>query len=509
METIVEQLNRNFEKYPDKTAIIHENRRISYRTTYETANKLAWTLIEKGVSKGDRVALIMQKSPEHVISFLAVTIAGGIVVPVDPTQPKHTVQYLLDLVQPKALVLDATYKDLILSCELPCPSANIVLDGEEPSPAFTTWKDVCDLPLTDYPQIKINKEDVVYLNFTSGSTGLPKGAVTTHAHIYWNTRSAVDSLALRHDDVHICMFPVFMHPHELFARALFLGGTIVLVDSVRPKTITKMINEHGVTCMMAIASIWEMILRQRDGCSHGLQSLRLAESGGMFTSPGLVHDFQQCFGLPITPVWGSTETTGVALVAGNGAGYFPGSMGKPCPTYQVGIIGEDGQPLPVGEMGEMVIRGPAVCEQYFNNRLETHKQICDGWFFTGDIVLRDDDNNFFFVDRKERMMKVAGMKVFPSEIEKVLSRHPMVEEVAVTKDHHHTHGEIPKAHIVLKAGADANKADFRKFCEDNLARYKVPRIIEFREVLPKTSGGKVLWRELQMMDKTNNHRMAG
>ena len=495
--TIVEQLRQNAENHPEKTAIYFEKSRFSHNDCYKIANALAKLLLEVGVNKGDRVGLLLRKTPEAILSFYGVATAGGVVVPIDYNQPSVDMQYILDLTRPAAMIVDSQLQSLVSQLALPCPNDSIVVVGKKAKDDFHEWESVLASKTSELPEMKIEESDVVYLNFTSGTTGTPKGAVTSHSHIYWNTMSAIDSLGLTHDDVHLCMFPVFVHPHELFARALFLGGTSVLVDSIYPKSIAKAMSEHHVTSMMAISPIYKTLLPYYKSPSFDFSSLRVPESGGMHTSPALIEQFKERFKVPIYPVWGSTEATGIALATPLTEKYKPGSMGKPCPYYEVKIMGEDGREAPVGEVGEMAIKGPAVCTEYYNDPDESEKCVMGGWFFTGDLIRKDEEGYFYFVDRKSRMMKVAGMKVFPLEIEEVLSHHPKIAEVAVIKVMDGLHGEVPKAFIVSKNGVTINKSEIRKYCETMMSKYKLPRIIEFRDKLPRTTGGKILYRELE------------
>jgi len=495
--TIVEMLRRNAENYPEKTAICFEKSRISHNDCYKIANALAKLLLEVGVNKGDRVGLLLHKAPEAILSFYGVATAGGVVVPIDYNQPLVDIQYILELTRPAALIVDSQLQPLLSRLTLSCPNDSIVVVGKKSKGDFHEWESVLASTTSELPDMKVKESDVVYLNFTSGTTGTPKGAVTSHSHIYWNTISAIEGLGLTHDDVHLCMFPVFVHPHELFARALYLGGTSVLVDTIYPKSIAKAISEHRVTSMMAISPIYKTLLPYYKSPSFDFSSLRIPESGGMHTSPALVRKFKERFTVPIYPVWGSTEATGIALATPLTEEYKPGSMGKPCPHYEVKIIGEDGREAPLGEVGEMAIKGPAVCTEYYSDPDETKKCVMDGWFFTGDLVKQDEEGYFYFVDRKARMMKVAGMKVFPLEIEEVLSQHSKIAEVAVIKVIDGLHGEVPKAFIVSKNGVTINKSEIRKYCETMMSKYKLPRIIEFRDKLPRTTGGKLLYRKLE------------
>lgn len=497
--TLVEMLHRNAQLFPDKTAIVFKENRISHRTLYENSHALAGYLLQLGLKKGDRVGYLLEKSPEAIISFLGVAAAGGVVFPLDHFQPASHLNYVLNLTRPFTVIMDEKFRSLITDAQWPFPADRIITINCEASDRRThALEEILAGEGTQSADVSINEDDIVYLNFTSGSTGVPKGAVTTHANIYWNTRSAVESLSLVHDDIHLCMFPVFVHPHELFARALYLGGTMVLVESIYPKSIIKALTQHNVTCMMAIASIYETLIRHYEISPFELPSLRIPESGGMHTNASMAAKFEQSFGVPMIPVWGSTETCGIALAAPTVTPNRPGSTGIPCAYYEAKVIDENGAVLPPGEIGEMLIRGPAVCTSYYNNLEETAKSMKDGWFCTGDMVKKDSEDRFYFVDRRARMMKVAGMKVYPTEIEEVLTSHPDITEATVVKVKDRLHGVIPKAIIVSHNGLETDKNLIRRYCEERLPKYKVPRVIEFVDRLPKSPGGKVLWKNLQI-----------
>jgi long-chain acyl-CoA synthetase len=366
-----------------------------------------------------------------------------------------------------------------------------------PKNGYYSWEEIINQKNVEALDINIQEDDPVYLNFTSGSTGIPKGALTTHANIYWNTKSAVESLGLNQDDIHLCCFPVFNHPHELFARALFLGGTMVLTDDTLPKTIASAVSEHGVTCLMAISVIYENLVHY-NASPLELRTLRLAESGGMYVRPALAEAFKNRFNIPIIPVWGSTEATGIALAMPVKGECRSGSMGKPCPYYEVKIVDEDGTELDRDEVGEMAVKGPAVCSKYFDNPEETEKHIRDGWLYTGDLVKKDNEGYFYFIGRKSGMIKVAGLRVYPAEIEEVLITHPEVKEAAVVKLQDSVLGEVPKAVVVLKSNSAVNQEELRKYCARRIAKYKVPATIEFVKELPKTPSGKIQYQKLQL-----------
>jgi len=494
--TIVEMLEKNAALFPEKTAIIYKETKISYREFYESSNALASFLISIGFKKGGRVGLLTKKDPQAIISFLGAAAAGGIVFPIDYNQTVADIQYILNLIKPSVLVVTEDFQRLLFKLSRSCSDDKIIVIGKKMKNRCHTWGEILAQDTRRKPEVKVEEDDIVYLNFTSGSTGVPKAAVATHANIYWNTVASTKSLKLTSDDIHLCLFPVFGHPHELFARPIYLGGTIVLVDNISPKTIAQAILDHSVTIIMAVASIYETLVRFRMAHILNSSSLRIAESGGMHVNPTLAERFKECFKIPITPVWGSTETMGIALATPVNSGIRSGSTGIICPYYEAKIVGEDGEELGHNEIGEMVIKGPAVSSGYFRNPDETEKCMKDGWFFTGDLLKKDADGYFYFVGRKSGMMKVAGMKVFPIEIEDVLSAHPKIAEVAVVKVQDALHGEVPKAVIVLNDGTTTDKSDIRKYCEERLSRYKIPRVIQFVPELPKNQGGKILYKKL-------------
>lgn len=269
-----------------------------------------------------------------------------------------------------------------------------------------------------------------------------------------------------------------------------------MIDSIYPKAIATAISEYRVTCMMAVASIYDTLARLPLSFPFDLSSLRIPESGGMYTHPTLEQKFKERFGVPIIPVWGSTETSGIVLVSPVAGERRPGSMGKPSTYYQVKVVGENGEELPPGEVGEMAVKGPGVCSGYYDQPEETAIYMKDGSFFTGDMVETDGEGYYYFASRRTGMMKVAGVKVFPLEIENVLLNHPKIEAVAVVKIQDRLRGEVPKAVIVAKKGVEISKDEILKYCEIKMSRNKIPSVIEFRNELPKTPGGKILYREL-------------
>lgn len=498
--TLVEMLERNAREVCGKPALIYWDRVMDYASLNEAANRLSHRLIEMGLKKGDRIGMMLPRVPELVITFLASAKAASIAVPINFELPDFMISAALGKITPKFIVAGAAFAGHALKSLPEGSDTRIIIVGEGDGP-FIKWDGLLASGSPENPLLEASFEDVVYLNCTSGSTGNSKGALTTHANIYWNTVASVEALALKSEDVHLCMFAPFAHPHEIFARPLFLGGTMVLVDIVSPKAIAAAITRHRVTCMMGLAPMYDNLLELLDYREYDLSSLRIPESGGMYTRPDLINRFSSRLGVSIVPVWGSTETTGIALANTPGGLTPSGSVGKPCPSYEVRLVDESGADVAPGEVGELIFKGPAVVSGYFE--ADANSSFMGGWYYSGDLATKDTDGYYYFVERKSGMMKVAGLKVYPAEIEKVLLEHPDIKEASVIAARDELRGEVPKAFIALKNGKALASRDIARFCKDRLAHYKIPRIIEFMDALPKTTSGKINKKALQVLQTEN------
>jgi acyl-coenzyme A synthetase/AMP-(fatty) acid ligase len=489
--TLVEILEKNAKDIPEKTAIIYRDRKLTYRELNKLVNRLANFFISTGVKKGDRIGIMLPRIPELIICFLAIAKVHAIAAPISFELPPEKIQNILHSITPAFLITHGTYTNLVQKAVNEINIQIITVGVGHQEKRYLSLNEIMKRETGNNPSLDIQINDVVYLNYTSGSTGNPKGAITTHANIYWNTVASIDALRLVPDDIHLCMFAPFAHPHEIFARPLYLGGTIILVDKIYPKSIAEAISRHKVTCMMGLAPMYENLLDMLEHKNYDLSSLRIPESGGMYTRTEIIERFKQKIGVPIIPVWGSTETTGIALANRPGKDIPSGSVGKPCLSYEVKIVNEEGKELPHEEIGEMIFKGPAVVQGYYEDTLNNHECFKDGWYYSGDLGKKDKEGNFYFIERKTGMMKVAGLKVYPLEIELTLMEHPDIKEAAVIPIKDRLRGEVPRAIIVTKNGKRLTKKEVWGFCKERLPHYKLPRKVEIRDSLPKIGSGKI------------------
>ena len=500
--TLGKILQRNSQQYPDKVSLASFDRSITFGQLNEMVNKLANGLLNLGLDKGDRVAVLLPKVPEVIISFLAVARAGGIIFPVNFKLKSHDLKSIFNYVSPAVVISEYGFAPLLEKHLLPQhPFAKIIyLGGKRGRKEGYYIDDIINDESDEMPDMRIKESDVVYLNYTSGTTGLPKGVMTTHANIIWNSVAAIDTFNLNHNDVHMSMFQVYAHPHELFARGLYLGGTSILVDSIFPKTVARAVTEFKVTALMAVPYLFKSLIPLAANKEYDFSSLGIIEAGGMHSSPELVNHFEERFNKRYLPVWGSTETTGIAVANRPHYDYRPGSIGKSCINYDVRVVNSQGEEVADDEEGEMVVKGPAVMQGYFNLPSETESVLRNNWYYTGDIVQRDKDGFLYFLGRKTGMMKIGGMRVYPLEIVEAISAHPSVDEVAVVAERDSMRGEKPIAFVTLKKGESLSSGELKGFLRARLADYKIPRTIEFIKELPKTASGKIIKGELEKRD---------
>ncbi len=488
-----ELLRANAARVPDAPALLADDRQLTWAQLDAEVDRVAALLQGVGVGPGDGVGFIIEKRPEVVTGFLACARIGAVMAPVNfKLHPDH-IRDQFRTAGLRAVFVEAAYDELLkqLLPQLPDPRKIIYVAGRGRH-GETSYEDAAGSP----EPVEVSPDEVVYLNYTSGTTGRPKGAMTTHAQINFNALTAFDRPGvegLGFDDGHVFlgMFSVFAHPHELFHRSLLCGGPFVIMDSLSPRVIAETIERFGVTWMMAVPSFYEMLLDHAESGALDLGSLRVLESGGAWVSAGMLERMERRFGAGFMPVWGCTEATGVALAMRPDRPRRPGSSGKPVSGYEVRIVDDRGRDCPPGQPGELIIRGPAVALGYINQPEETLRAFRDGWYYTSDLMEWTEDGFVQFVGRRSEMLKVGGIRVYPLEIERVLKAHPEIRDVVVVRAEERIRGEIPRAVVACYPGSEVSVRQLKQYCRDRMAVYQVPRIIEFWEEIPKLPNGKI------------------
>ncbi len=485
-QTLTETLLCRASATPDKIFIRSGRGNFSYQDTLEQAGRLAGFLAAKELPDGARICLLLPRIPELILAFLAARLAGCLPAPVNYLDHPEQVRRAVQAVAPAAIIMDeSAVSGKVVDRLRDCGALLISLSAEPGDRRILRWADCLSCPPLAAPRQQ-QPDSLAYLNFTSGSTGQAKAALCTEANLYWNTRAAAEAFQLTAEDVHLCMFAAFAHPHELFCRALYTGGSLALLPEISPKAVIRAVREYKVTCMMGLAALYKMMAEHCGGTA--LPSLRIAESGGMFTPPALHRSFLAAFKTPLLAVWGSTETTGIAIANTPSCRRDDGSLGRVCPHYQARVADEQGRDVPAGEIGELLLAGPGVTAGYWGGvPLAAH----EGWCRSGDLVRQDAEGFYHFAERQSGLIKVAGLKVYPLQVEQALLEHPGIREAAVVGMEEKRHGCVPKAFVTAQPGVQLEEEDLVQHCRQRLAAYMVPKAFRLLEALPTTGSGKI------------------
>ncbi len=528
-------LERSADKFPNHRATVFPGALghrlyegvLTYRQLVDAANRFANALISLGVKKGDRVAVHLPNSPQFLISFFGAFKAGAIVITFNPVYTAPEIERQLNDCGAETIVTMTRFYPMVSQVRAKTMVKRVIVtnikdyfhpllkilytlarekkagDRVKTDPKDHDFLGLLARSSAVRPNVSIKPEDVALLQYTGGTTGIPKGAVLTHRNLVSNVMQ-VD--AWRTDiepgkEVALCVLP-FFHVYGLLVgmiHAVYNAGAMILFPRFEIESVFAAIDKYKPTNFPGVPTLYNAIRANPDVKNHDLKSIRVCISGAAALPLEVQTQFEKLTGGKLVEGYGLTETSPVATCNPINGTRKVGSIGLPLPDTQVKIVDPENprRDLPVGEVGEVAIKGPQVFRGYWNRADETSKVLFDGWFTTGDIGKQDDDGYFYIVERKKDMINVGGFKVFPRDVEEVLFKHPKIQDASVVGVKDEYSGEAPKAFVVLKPGQTATVQEILDFCGQNLAKFKVPKSVEFRDALPKTIIGKVLRRTLQ------------
>ncbi|NYZ17965.1 AMP-binding protein [Azospirillum sp. RWY-5-1] len=484
---------------PDATALIAGNARRSFAALDAESDALAHTLQELGIVRGDRVAVMLDNSVDYVAALFGILKAGGVYVPVNPSTRPDKLAFLLADCGVKALFTAATLARVVLPALPQAPSVgSVVWVGRELPPGATaTDRLYADAVAGGGRPAEVGgiDGDLAVIAYTSGTTGVPKGVMLTHANQIAATRAIAGYLGNRPDDVVLCVLPLtFGYGLSQVLTAALVGFTLVLERSFAfpAETLGRMV-EHRVTGLPGVPTIFSTLLGLDALATADLSSLRYITNAAAPLSPAHLRRLTERFpNAAFYSMYGATEcATRISFLDPARLADKPGSVGKAMPDCEAWIIDEDGRPAAPGVVGELVVRGANVMRGYWNQPEETARRLRDGVFHTGDLFRADEDGFLHFVGRKDDMFKCRGEKVSPKEVEAALYELPGIAEAAVLGVPDTADGMAVKAFIVPREGAEVTEAAIRQHCRGRLEGHLVPKFIEFRAELPKTDSGKV------------------
>ncbi|MBE3590759.1 MAG: long-chain fatty acid--CoA ligase [Firmicutes bacterium] len=503
---------------PDGTAVRLGSFRMTYRELHGAAAAFAAGLQRLGVKKGDRIALMLPNLPQYVIAYYGAMIAGAIVAQVNPLYVERELEHLLndsgaevivalDALMPRVeAVRGRTRLRRAIVVRTPGAGAAGAPAGAEPAGPdvpFALPFEAVAVPAAPAPVEIDPKEDVAVLQYTGGTTGTSKGAMLTHFNLAANALQIATWVSdiLGEDEVILTALPLF-HSYGMTVCmnfAVHTGGTMLLVPRFEPQAVMDLIRAFRPTSFPGVPTMYVAINNLPGVTPEDLSSLRVCNSGGAAMPVEVMREFERRTGATVVEGYGLSEASPVTHTNPTTGLRKPGSIGLPVPDTECRIVDLDTgeRDVPVGEIGELCIRGPQVMKGYWNRPEETAEALRDGWLYTGDIARMDDDGYFYITDRKKEMIIAGGYNVYPREVEEVLFAHPGVKEAAVVGIPDPYRGETVKAFVVPKPGVTLTADELAAHCRAHLAAYKVPRAYEFRDDLPKSMVGKVLRRVLR------------
>ena len=523
-------LETTAEKYPNQPCTIFKGAKISYQEMVKLTDQLAAGLASLGIEKGDRVGLFIPNTPQFVMAYFAVLKIGGVVVATNPLYSAHEIEHQANDSGMEVMIVMSNFYNRVKEVQAKTKIRQLVVTNiKETLPSvlrflFTLTKEkksgfrvdlaegdvwmqdlMAGFQPEDRPQVEVGPDDIAVFQYSGGTTGTPKAAIAMHRNLVANTVQvkAWFHIAIEGHEVVLMSIPLY-HVYGMVAGmnlALAIGASMVMIPDARDiKDTLDNLQKYKATLFPAVPTLYNAINNWPDVVAgkYDLSSIKACISG----SAALLRETKERF-----------ETlTGGVLFEGFGLSEAPtathcnplsgenrvGSIGLPLPDVEARIVSLDDEEtvLDVGEIGELVIKGPQVFKGYFGMPTETKNTLRGEWLYTGDIARMDEQGYFYIVDRKKELIKPGGFQVWPREVEETIQDHPKVMDVGVAGIPDPYRGETVKAWVVLKPGEELDADDIRAWCKERLAKYKVPTEVEFRDELPKTTVGKILRREL-------------
>ncbi|MFI6499468.1 long-chain fatty acid--CoA ligase [Nonomuraea typhae] len=496
---------------PDRTALVFGALRLPYSMVNSIANQVANLLAARGIGRGDKVALLCPNVPYFPFVYFGILKAGATVVPLNVLLTPREITYHLTDSDAKAFF-----------CFEGSPELPMGARGREAAGAVPGCEHFVVLPATplateseygealwaaldgmsgEFETAQTSPDDVAAILYTSGTTGLPKGAELTHQNMLINTLVSDQMFpADPEGDVSLAVLPLF---HSFGQTAVMnvsvrRRAALVLQPRFEPGQTLELMREEKVTMFAGVPTMfWALLSKIHADGGEAPRTLRVAVSGGAACPVEVLKDFESAFGIAILEGYGLSETSPVASFNQLSRPTKPGTIGFPVWGVQMRLVDDAWNTVEGEGPGEIAIRGHNVMKGYYGRPEDTAEVLRDGWFRTGDLATRDEDGYYSVVDRTKDMIIRGGFNVYPRELEEVLMTHPAVSLVAVVGVPHPSHGEEVKAYVIPAPGATVGEEELVAWCKENMAAYKYPRVVEFRESLPMTATGKILKRELR------------
>jgi len=485
-------------KFPDRLAILYEDRYFTYQELNDRVNLLANAFLQLGLKKRDKVAVLLFNSNHFAEIYFATVKAGGIFTPINFRFAPEEVRYILDHSDACFFLFGEEFSDLVETIRSKLTKVRVFIStGKGLDRNILNYEDLLKNTKREEPALRLSEKDECQLMYTSGTTGRPKGAILTHGNILWNL---VNTLVGREDqegEISLVVGPLY-HTAALnnhFTIRVALAGTSILVKSFDPRNVMEIIQGKKVNVISGAPTMFHLLLALPDLEKYDVRSITKCTTGAATLPDKTRQKLMQLFpnAKGIYDVYGCTEASpNIAILKARDSLRKRQCVGQALPFLEVKIVDDQDREVPRGEVGELICRGPNIMKGYYKDSQATREALRGGWLHTGDLAQMDEEGFIYMVDRKKDMVVSGGENIYPREVEEVLYHHPKVQEVAVIGVPDPVWGESVKAIVVLKKGETMKEEEVIDYCKNYLASYKKPRSVEFAEDLPRNPSGKVL-----------------
>ena len=474
-----------------------EERAYTYEEFARLSARMAKGLATMGIGEGDRVAILHPNHTDFVLAYSSIAHAGGVAVPINPLYTRGEVLFILQDSGAKALITTRSFKKLVEDIKGEAPSLELVVMKEEGELLIQTLERLLGTLRGELVR-ELSPESPALIFYTSGTTGRPKGVILNQRNLVFGGANTAQNYGLREDDVALVCLPLV----HIFANAspvlgsLNAGGKAVIMERFQSDIALEAMERERITWFPGVPTMFAYLIEAYQRAPRKIPCLRMGLSGGASMSAEHLSRFQEMFQVPVIEVYGLTESTGLVTANPVHGVRKVGSIGIQVSGVSTRLLDETGKEVALGEVGELVFKGPNATPGYWNLPDLTLSTIRDGWVYTKDLARMDEEGYYFIVGRKDELIICGGYNVYPREIEEVLYQHESVGEAAVIGVSHPTLGQVPKAFLAPKKGRRIEEEVIREHCAKYLAPYKVPRYFQVMDELPKSSTGKILKKML-------------
>jgi fatty-acyl-CoA synthase/long-chain acyl-CoA synthetase len=492
------------ERTPQKTAILDDETSLTFADVDVRANRLAVAFRRAGVSPGDRAAIILPNVAPHIIAEIAAARCGLVKVPLNIRFHLNEVLYALVDCEPAVLVCDQSYAEAIIAKRHEIPSLRALFSIGRKVAGAELFDEILATETLALDRVRYRPDDPVLIRYTGGTTGRPKGIVHTELSYLNCALDCLREIPIRGEDVALHLGHLSHGLNFIWPAFFSAGSTQILRERFEPRRVLEDFERHKISFVYMVPTMVQRLLREDDGTAD-VSSLRTFFYGSAIMPVPVLRQaierfgpiFMQVYTLSESPVLTTIMRPEEHIDKMTSVGPRLASCGRPVVTMELRLLGDDGQPVSGGDVGEIAVRSINNMAEYWRLPDQTAETLVDGWVMTGDMARRDEDGFYYVVDRKKDVIITGAFNVYPKEVEDVLYRHPAVAQCVVVGVPDEEWGEAIKAYIVLKSGTHASPNELIELCRDNLASYKKPRHLEFVESLPLTPVGKIMRRALK------------